>query len=278
MSDVGIINSIQRYSLHDGPGIRTMVFLKGCPLRCRWCCNPESQNSQKEISYVKSKCIGKQACSYCQNSCSQGAISFEAQGQAIIDRSKCDSCLNCAGNCPAKAMKVEGRIVTAEEVLNEVEKDSVFYRKNDGGVTISGGEPLAQGNFLLALLREAKKRRIGTAIETCGFGHYDVLKQAALLIDTAFYDIKSLNDEKHRKWTAQSNTLIIENFQRLCMDYPALPKVVRTPIIPGFNDSAEEIEQVQSFLQNKSGVTFETLPYHRFGVGKYAALGREYTV
>jgi len=278
MSVIGRISNIQRYSLHDGPGIRTVVFLKGCPLRCRWCCNPESQNPHQEVSYFKSKCIGEQACGYCQNVCRQGAVSFDAKGRAVIDRNKCDSCLHCAKNCPAKAIRIEGRTATAEEVLNEVEKDSVFYRDSAGGITVSGGEPLAQSDFLLALLREAKKRRIGTAIETCGFGHYDVLKQAALLTDTVYYDIKSLNNEKHREWTGQSNALIMENFQKLCIDFPALPKVVRTTIIPGFNDSAEEIEQIQSFLKDKSGVTFEMLPYHRFGVGKYVALGRKYTV
>ena len=278
MSSIGTIFNIQHYSLHDGSGIRAVVFLKGCSMRCRWCCNPESQNPQPEISYIKSKCIGKVACGYCQKTCQQSAISFDSRGRAVIDRSKCDNCLHCAGNCPAKAIRIEGWTVTAEEVLNEVEKESVFYRDNIGGVTISGGEPLDQSDFLLALLREAKKHRIGTAMETCGFGHYDVLKQAALLLDTVFYDIKSLNDEKHRKWTGQSNGLIIENFQKLRTDYPDLPKIVRMPIIPGFNDSDEEIEQIRSFLQDKSDVTFETLPYHHFGAGKYIALGRKCTV
>jgi len=185
--------------------------------------------------------------------------------------------LECVGNCPAKAIRIEGWTVTAEEVLNEVEKEAVFYRDNIGGVTISGREPLDQGDFLLALLREAKKHRIGTAMETSGFGHYDVLKQAALMLDTIFYDIKSLNDKKHRKWTGQSNALIIENFQKLCKDYPELPIIVRTSIISGFNDSDEEIGQIRSFLQNRYNVTFETLPCHHFGMGKYIALGRKYS-
>ena len=278
MNAIGSIFNIQRYSLHDGPGIRTTVFLKGCRMRCSWCCNPESQNPQPEIFYNKSKCIGKFACGNCQKLCRQDAISYDMQGRAAIDRSKCDNCLLCAANCPAKAIRIEGWAATAEEILSEVEKESVFYRDCTGGVTISGGEPLAQGDFLLALLQEAKKRRIGTTIETSGFGAYDVLKQAALLLKTVYYDIKSIDDEKHREWTGESNTLILENFQKLCMDFPTLPKVVRTPVIPGFNDSDEEIGQIRSFLQNKPDVTFETLPYHRFGVGKYTALGRECTV
>jgi pyruvate formate lyase activating enzyme len=278
MSGFGTIYNIQRYSLHDGPGIRTVVFFKGCPLRCRWCCNPESHHPQPEISYYKSMCIGKDACGYCQKLCTQGAIGFDTQNRAAIDRSKCNDCRDCAKNCPPKAIRVEGRTVTANEILDEVEKESVFYRDNTGGLTISGGEPLAQSDFLLSVLLEAKKRRINVAMETCGFGNYDVLKQAALLLDTVFYDIKSLNAEKHKEWTGQSNKLIIENLIKLCVDFPALPKIVRTPVVSGFNDSDEEIGLIRSFLQNKAGVTFETLPYHRDGAGKYEALGREYSM
>jgi pyruvate formate lyase activating enzyme len=244
-------------------------------LRCHWCCNPESQNQQQEISYIKSKCIGKAHCGYCQNSCKQNAVGFDSQGVAVIDRNLCDNCLRCAANCPSKAIRIEGWTTTAEEVLNEVEKESVFYRDNTGGITISGGEPLAQPDFLLSLLHEAKKRRISTAIETCGFGDYDLLKQAASLLETVFYDIKSLDDARHREWTGQSNTPILENFQQLCIDFPTLPKVVRTPVIPGITDSAEAIGQIQSFLQNKPNVIFELLPYHHYGKGKYEALGRK---
>ena len=276
MKDAGIIYNIQRYSLHDGPGIRTTVFLKGCPLRCRWCCNPESQNPQPEIFFIKTMCIGKPACGSCQKTCRQGAVSFETSGCAQINRKLCDNCLQCAANCPTKAIRIEGRTATVKEILDEVEKEAVFYRYNTGGVTFSGGEPLSQGDFLLALLHEAKKRRIGAAIETCGFGDYDILKQAARISETVFYDIKSLDDVKHRKWTGQSNELIIENFQKLCFDYPNLPKIVRTPLINGFNNSNEDIREIKYFLKNKPGTTFEMLPYHRLGVGKYEALGRNY--
>ncbi|MDR3288027.1 MAG: radical SAM protein, partial [Peptococcaceae bacterium] len=146
------------------------------------------------------------------------------------------------------------------------------------GLTVSGGEPLFQGEFLLTLLRESRRRKIRTAMETSGFGEYETLKRAAALLDTVLYDIKSLDDEAHTAWTGQSNALILENFQRLCADFPSLPKVVRTPVIPGFNDSAAAVRQIRSFLEGKPGVSFETLSYHRFGVGKYEALGRPYTV
>lgn len=169
-------------------------------------------------------------------------------------------------------------MMTVEEILCEVEKESVFYRSNIGGLTVSGGEPLLQGIFLLTLLQEAKERRISTAIETCGFGDYEILKQAAQLSDTVLYDIKSLDERKHQEWTMQDNQLILENFRKLCVDFPSLPIIVRTPLIPGFNDSDEETGQIRSFLKDKSNVNFEILSYHKFGISKYAALGREYPI
>lgn len=278
MSPEGIIFNIQRYSLHDGPGIRTVVFLKGCPLCCRWCCNPESQNPRPEISFYPSKCIGNASCGFCEKACDFDAIGFDAGGTAVIDRAKCTQCRRCAAKCPAKAIRTEGRTVTADQVIDEVEKEAVFYRGQAGGITISGGEPLAQGEFLLALLREAKRRRIPAAMETCGFGDYSVLRRAAPMLDTVLYDIKSLNDERHLQWTGQSNRIILGNFKRLCEDFPSLPKMVRTPVIPGFNDDAEEVKKILLYLHGRPSVVFEALPYHRFGVGKYAALGREYSV
>ena len=277
MSVKGIVYNIQRYSLHDGPGIRTIVFLKGCPLRCRWCCNPESQNPEPELSYVQAKCIGKEACGFCEKACGTGAISFDPEGRAVLHREHCIHCLQCAASCPAKAIRVEGYRRSVPEVMNTVEQDAVFYR-HIGGLTVSGGEPLMQGNFLLELLQEAKVRKIHTAMETCGFSDYAVLKQAAALLDTILYDIKSLNDVQHQKYTGQSNAVILKNFERLCDDFPTLPKQVRTPVIPGFNDSVEDIGEICKYLKGKPGVSFEPLPYHRYGAGKYAMLGRQYSI
>lgn len=267
---------MQHYSLHDGPGIRTIVFFKGCPMRCRWCCNPESQRYDREISYVENKCIGRKECGFCGTVCESGAIGFSRGGKAAIDFEKCSACRRCAEICPSRAIKTEGRSYETEELLDLVEKDSVFYGYGEGGLTISGGEPLTHPDFLLSLLRGAKKRRLHTAIETCGYGDYSVLAGAAEYLDMIHYDIKSLDEEKHLAYTGCSNRKILENFERLCRDYPMLDKKVRTPVIPGFNDSPEEIREIARFLEGRQKVTYELLPYHSFGRGKYAALGRHY--
>lgn len=273
MSKDGVIFNIQRYSLHDGEGIRTVVFFKGCPLRCRWCCNPESQYMQSEIFYVRAKCIGMLDCAFCAATCKHGAVSFDSESKAVIDRRKCKSCLHCAASCPSGAIRIEGRSATVSEILDTVEQDAVFYGKS-GGLTISGGEPLMQGDFLIALLQEAKRRRINTAMETCGFGEGEVLNRAASLLDMILYDIKSLDAKKHKEWAGQDNTLILDNFSRLRADFPHLPVLVRTPVIEGVNQ--DEIKAIQDFALQYPKTTYEFLPYHRFGVRKYAALGREY--
>lgn len=266
--------NIQHYSLHDGPGIRTIVFLKGCPLRCRWCCNPESQSYDKEISYLENKCIGEKECGFCKNICDEKAISFNEK--AIIDRDKCSNCLKCANICPSKAIKVEGKTYSINEVLDIVERDAIFYNHGNGGLTVSGGEPLTHGEFLVSLLKEAKKRRINTAIETCGCADYNTLFEAAKYLDTIMFDIKSMNSEKHKEFTGSDNKIILDNFTKLCRDYPKIHKKVRTPIIPGFNDNIDEIKAIINFIKDKPNVEYEPLKYHSFGKGKYKALGREY--
>lgn len=286
------IFNIQHYSLHDGPGIRTIVFLKGCPMRCRWCCNPESQNYAPEISYLENRCIGKEECGFCENACPRRAITFEENGKPLIDREKCAGCIKdaacteekkasaqfipCAQACPARAMKQEGRIYSVKELVDIVERDSVFYGHGQGGLTVSGGEPLTHPRFLAELLKEAKKRRIHTAIETCGYAAYESLAAAAPYLDMIHYDIKSMDCGKHREYTGCSNERILENFRRLCRDFPQIPKKVRTPVIPGFNDTARDIREIRDFVKDKPGVTYELLPYHSFGKGKYKTLGRPY--
>lgn len=276
MSDQAYVFNIQHYSLHDGPGIRTNVFLKGCPLRCKWCSNPESQKPEAEIFYNNNKCIGSKECSGCISSCINNAISFDSDNKAVINRDKCTNCLRCSSDCPTGAITTQGTLKTIKEILDIVEKDSVFYTHCEGGVTISGGEPLMQGEFTFNLLKQAKKRRINTAIETCGYADYEILKECAESLDTILFDIKSLNDEKHKKFTGVSNKLILENFNKLCIDFPNIKKIVRTPVIPTFNDNEEDIKEIVAFLKNKPNVNYELLPYHKFGEGKYKSLGREY--
>lgn len=276
MNNSAYVFNIQHYSLHDGPGIRTNVFLKGCQLRCKWCSNPESQSLHPEIFYNNNKCIGCIECSYCRSSCYENAISFDSDNKAVINRDKCSNCLKCSEVCIAKAITTQGQIRTIKEILDIVEKDSVFYTHSEGGITISGGEPLIHGEFIINLLKESKKRRINTAIETCGYSDYEILKKCAENLDTVLYDIKSLNDEKHKKFTGASNKLIIENFNKLCIDFPKLKKQVRTPVIPTFNDSEKDIKDIAEFLKDRENVSYELLPYHKFGEGKYKSLGREY--
>ncbi len=267
--------NIQHYSLHDGPGIRTIVFLKGCPLRCRWCCNPESQKYGQEISYLENKCIGFSECGFCKNVLPDGAVKFP-NDKAELDMDKCSECLECAKICPSKALKVEGQEYTVTQLIDIVERDSAFFSHGGGGLTVSGGEPLTHGDILIPLLKEAKKRRISTAIETCGYADYSVLFEAAEYLDTIMFDIKSVNAEKHKEFTGKSNDVILKNFEQLCSDYPDLPKKVRTPVIPGFNDTAEDIKNIAEFLKNRPNVNYELLAYHSYGKGKYKALGREY--
>lgn len=275
MKDKALIFNIQHYSLHDGPGIRTIVFFKGCPLRCKWCCNPESQNQYKEIYYSNNKCIGCTECGYCKDECKNNAIK-NCNGKISIDREKCNNCLLCAKACPSKAINIWGMEKTIDEILDIVEKDSVFYKYDDGGLTLSGGEVLLQGEFAIELLKEAKKRRINTNIETCGFGDYNILKEIAKYLDNIFFDIKSLDDEKHKLYTGVSNKNILSNFEKLCIDFPDLNKRVRTPVIPGFNDSKEELYKITEYLKKFKNVQHEFLKYHTYGVGKYETLGRKY--
>lgn len=270
-----LVFNIQHYSLHDGSGIRTIVFLKGCPLRCRWCCNPESQHSGKEIFYTENKCIGQRECGLCGVQCPEQAISFDGD-KAVIDRGSCSNCLQCASMCPSKAIVTQGKAYTIQELADLVERDSVFYRSGEGGLTVSGGEPLLHADFLVSLLEEVQRRYIDTAIETCGCAPYDALYRTAGHLDQILFDIKSMDTQKHRAFTGHGNEQILENFVRLCEDYPELPKKVRTPVIPGFNDTREDIARIRSFLDGRPNVTYEPLKYHSFGKGKYTSLGRPY--
>lgn len=274
----GYVFNIQHYSVHDGPGIRTIVFLKGCPLRCQWCSNPESQSVLPELAYNGNKCIGLEQCGLCLAACPAEALRSGDDGKISIDRDKCLVCLRCVESCPSRALSVFGRLMNVEEVLDIVEKDSIFYSRSAGGLTVSGGEPLAQPRYLKELLREARRRRINTTLETSGYGALSDLLAVAGYLDNIFYDIKCLDSEKHKQYTGVGNERIINNLFALREKYPALHIIVRTPVIPGFNDTPGDIAAIAGLVKQLPGVEYELLGYHRLGEPKYGYIGREYAL
>ncbi len=274
MNQKGIVFNIQHFSVHDGPGIRTVVFLKGCPLRCKWCSNPESQKFRPELGWNKGSCIG---CKDCEKKIKSVDCYFKEDGlywkqDGTISNEEVERI------CPSTALHVIGEAKSVEEVISSVEQDKVFYGE-DGGMTLSGGEPLAQPEFAITLLKEAKKREISCAIETTGFVKWEVMKQAAGYMNDWLTDIKCINDEKHKKYTGVSNQLILENIKKLVIEFPNLFIQVRTPVIPAFNDDEESIKEIAKFLNGLNRikqVKWELLKYHRLGIPKYESLHREY--
>ncbi|MEQ9862866.1 glycyl-radical enzyme activating protein [Pectobacterium cacticida] len=272
----GWVFNTQRYSLHDGIGIRTVVFLKGCPLRCEWCSNPESQSSKPEIAVDVRKCLGGTACGLCESQCQEMALRFTSTGEIDVDRHRCSNCLACVSHCPTRALHGMGERMTVHQVLDIVESDSIFYRRSGGGLTLSGGEPLMQGAFALALLKEAKRRQVNTLLETCGDGRWSDLCEIAKYTDAVYFDIKSLDDALHRRFTRRGNQRILNNLVQLRQTYPHLPIHVRTPLIPVFNANWGDISAILDFILPLPQVSYEILPYHRLGRDKYRLLGRDY--
>jgi pyruvate formate lyase activating enzyme len=274
----GYIFNIQHYSVHDGPGIRTMVFLKGCPLECTWCSNPESQKSSPELAYNSKKCIGRQECGRCVQACPHAAIEELKNDKIQIVRGTCQQCFQCVDACPSQALHVFGMLKSVGDIIKIVEEDGAFYARSGGGMTISGGEPFMQAEFTIALLKEAKRRKINTAIETAGYVEWSILAKACEYLDTILFDIKTIDDHKHLQYTHVSNKIILDNFEKLCLHFPKINIIVRTPLIPGFNDSDEAIRAIAMYVQDRPNVHYEILPYHRLGQAKYEYLGREYTL
>lgn len=272
----GNVINIQRYSLHDGPGIRTVVFLKGCPLRCRWCSNPESWRREREVYLDPAKCIGTADCTECVQICPVQAVISADGGPASINRELCTDCLLCAEVCPSRAAGVYGRMMTVDEVLAVVEQEAAFYRRSGGGLTVSGGEATLQGDFTLALLREAKRRRINTVLETCGYGPWSAFEQLLPYLDHIYYDVKSLDTDKHREYTGAEPERIADNLRLLALHYGPERIVVRTPVIPGFNDREEDIAAIHNLIKSMGISKYELLKYHRFGSVKYELLGKPY--
>ena len=276
----GTVLNIQRYCSHDGPGIRTTVFLKGCSLRCKWCGNPESIRKKPELSYDPKKCIGKE-CSLCLKApFPEGAfylVDGDDQHVRVNWHLAMDIDNKLASLCPTGALEMFGKTMTVREVLDEVEKDSSFYRNTGGGMTISGGEVMLQPDFAAALLREAHNRGINTAIETACNAPWANLEKVLPHVDTVLHDIKLMNSERHKKWTGVGNERILANFKRAYEAFPDIDFIARTPLIPGVNCDDEHILGVLEFIKpHKNVIDFELLPYHRFGLGKYELLGVVY--
>lgn len=268
----GWVFDIERYATGDGPGIRTLVFLKGCPLCCQWCDNPESQETQPQILYHKNKCVG---CGRCIESCPEGAIQSDEEFGLLTNPEQCVLCGLCTEVCYSDARSIVGRRMTVGEVLDEVEKDRMFYETSGGGVTLSGGEPLAQPRFAEALVKEFKARGFHTALETSGFGPWNTLSKLTDCLDLIFYDVKHIDSKRHKELTGVDNRLILENLRRLAARFS--PIVVRIPFVPGANDSREDQMMMYRFLSGLGNISWvEILPYHRLGLSKYEGLGRAY--
>ncbi|MBU2551104.1 MAG: glycyl-radical enzyme activating protein [Proteobacteria bacterium] len=267
----GMIFSIQRFSLQDGPGIRTTVFLKGCPLRCLWCSNPESQRSEPELLFRIRNC---QACGTCARVCPAGAVVFE-DGAPRLDRDRCDLCLECVKACPGQALEVSGRRMGLDEVVDEACRDEPFYNNSGGGVTLSGGEPLFQPEFTLGFMRQCRDRGIRTALDTCGHAPGEFLARVLEHTDLVLFDLKHLDPEAHRRGTRLDNELVLRNLYHT-LDSGRVRVWVRIPVIPGFNDSEAFFEKLARALKGRPVEKVSLLGYHEWGRTKYQALGREY--
>jgi len=266
----GTVFDIKKYAIHDGPGIRTTVFFQGCPLSCWWCHNPESQTRQPVLMYRANRCV---LCATCVETCPQSVISINEI--AITDRTKCDVCGECAEACYHGAREVSGKDMTLREVLAEIERDVPFYDQSGGGVTFSGGEPLNQRKFLAELLRECKKREIQTVVDTSGYAAWEVINGIRDDVDLFLYDLKLMDDDRHKKFTGVSNELILNNLQRLAESGERIE--IRIPLIPGVNDDAENLEQSAAFIAELSNITgVELMGYHDIAEAKYEALGMVY--
>lgn len=296
----GLITNVQRFSIHDGPGIRTTVFFKGCPLRCFWCHNPETWRMQPEIQLFTERCIG---CGECIKRCPQGAhklademangnvheqanenedgqidkrgdrqVDGRRDRQRLFNRELCLACGKCAESCYAGALVMTGKWWTPEELLEELMKDHKYYEESGGGITLSGGEPLLQQKFCLRILQLCKDNGLSTAIETAGFCRWEDLEGLLPWLDLIIMDIKHLDDEQHKAVTGVSNRRILENAQRLSA--AGMPLLIRTPVIPGVNDTPEAIGAVAGFIRSFPNLLYyELMPFHRMGEGKFRSLG-----
>ena len=270
LSAEGVIFNIQKYSVNDGPGIRTVVFFKGCPLRCAWCSNPESQSIRVQVLWEKAKCL---RCGHCETVCPEGAIRCR-EGRVRVDAHRCAGCGTCVRECPARALRTEGEKKTAGEILETVMQDLPFYEESGGGITLSGGELLLQPELALNLLTGAKEKGLGTCCETTGMADPDLFERVTGPADLILFDVKHWDSEAHRRGTGLGSALPTENLRRaIRRGKEVLPRI---PVIPGFNDSQNDASALAMHLRSLGAGRCQLLPFHQFGENKYDLLGADY--
>lgn len=273
---MGAVFNIQRFSLHDGPGIRSVVFFKGCLMRCAWCANPEGLRQDIDVLWHSDRC---QHCGACVDSCLNGIHQWRHQRHVVNASASCDGCGLCEETCPAQALTVVGRWMNLEAVRNEVAKDVPYYQTSGGGVTLSGGEVMLQPDFAHGLLQALRREGIHTAVETGGFASWSAIQKVCAVTDLVLYDLKLADDSLHQRYTAVSNIRILRNLEKLLT--LGIPLRLRIPVIPNVNDTPQEINNMLEIITHitagkKQFQGIDLLPYHAFGVKKYALLGRNY--
>lgn len=278
MKEEGIVFNIQRFTLHDGPGLRTELFLKGCPLRCDWCSNPESWTLNIQPGVYRKKCISHKKCGDCEDVCPQeNAITFYRGKIKKIDREICKSCMKCADICPSEAIKQWGKEMSVEECMDIIRKDKGYYEKSGGGITVSGGDPLLQSDFVASLFKACKEENIQTCCESTFYAPWENISKVLPYTDLIITDIKHMDSEKHKKYTGVYNELILENLKKLAEAKYDI--ILRIPVIPNVNDNMENIEATADFILNEmngSIRTLQLLSFMRLGEEKYESLGIPY--
>ncbi|MCP4627068.1 MAG: glycyl-radical enzyme activating protein [bacterium] len=269
-SVAGMIFDVQRFSLHDGPGIRTLVFMKGCPLTCAWCSNPESRQTRPEVMYYKGKCI---ECFSCIAACPNSEV-LRQKWPLVLD--ECEGCGRCVTACYAEARQLIGRRVTVDEVLETVLRDVVFYEESGGGVTVGGGEPTLQADFVTRFLSQCREHSLHTAIETCGFTSWEIFNRVLRQVDLLLLDIKHMDTDRHKALTGVGNEQILANARRAAAGGQDI--IIRLPLIPGFNDGTGNLTQLGGFIRDELYPVrrIDILPYHSTGESKSTRLGKAY--
>jgi len=268
-----IIFNLQRYTINDGPGIRTTVFFKGCPLSCQWCANPEGIMPDPQIILRRDKCIES---GRCVQACNQNAISLQIDGErdrAQINWTKCNQCLECVSVCPSQALSIVGTETSLEDIVKEVSSDSIFYRNSGGGVTASGGEPLYQWKFVKEMFKKLQAKGIHTALDTCGYAPWEVLKEVLPYTDLVLYDLKHMDSKMHKAMTGKDNSLILTNAEKTAR---IVETWFRIPLIPGYNDTEKNIKELAAFAVSLQIKKVSLLIFHEFGKHKYEQIGKKY--